>query len=106
MVKCKIQNPVVLSLFIFVLFSNDFTNAQSHGGLIHFPPDCGIEGNALEIEVELASHILQPERVLLYFREKGATQYEFVEMYKETNSYHGAIPAAKVIAPEIEYFII
>ncbi len=98
--------PAMISLIIFLLISNVITSSQNFGNLIHFPPEHGVEGYPLEITAKLTFPMAQPERMLIYFREKGATQFEYVEMQLQTESYRGLIPAGKVIAPEIEYFIV
>lgn len=105
-VKNYLYIPVVLFLFILLPESKGFAINQNFGGLIHFPPDHGVAGFTLELTAKLSYSTAQPERLLIYFRGQGATQFEFVEMDLQTESYHGFIPAEKIFAPELEYFIV
>ena len=104
--KYCLHIPVVMSLFFLSSIFNSVTGSQNFGELIHYPPDHGVEGCPLEITAKFAFHTSRPERVLTYFRRQGDTQYEYVEMDLQADTYSGLISAEKVIAPEVEYFIV
>lgn len=83
-----------------------WANEQGSTGLIHFPLKTAYEKQPAVIEARIENPSLRVEYLRLYYRQKGQSNFQYVEMQEQMNSYRGEIPAAEVKSTGLEYFIM
>lgn len=89
------------------LFTNTYSEASSPAGIIHFPVKNATEGQSIFLEAKIEDQpIRQVQYVRIYFRNKGESDYRFIEMEDQLGNFTGEIPAAVVKAPGVEYLIL
>ena len=99
---------VFLSLIIVFVLSNDFAVAseQTLAGIIHFPVKNTSEGQKILIEAKIEDPNIKVQYMRLYYRQKGQSSFQFLEMEEQLNNYVIELPASEVKLPGIEYFIM
>lgn len=83
-----------------------WASEQTGTSIIHFPLKTAYEKQPAIIEARVENPSLRIEYLRLYYRQKGQSNFQHVEMQEQMNSYRGEIPAAEVKSPGIEYFIM
>lgn len=80
--------------------------AQLHSGLIHFPVKNASQGRPISIEAKVEDPNVQIDYMRVYFRQKGESDFQYIEMREQLEDYVVEIPARVVNPPGIDYFIM
>lgn len=80
--------------------------AQLHSGLIHFPVKNASQGQAISVEAKVEDPNVQIDYMRVYFRQKGESDFQYIEMREQLENYVIEIPGRAVNPPGIDYFIM
>ena len=100
----RIYNFLLGGLLIVGACIDGYSNSRD--GLIHFPVKNATQGNRILIEAKIEQPGASIQYMRLYFRVRGESDYQFIEMDEQLDSYTGDIPAEVVKSPGVEYFIL
>lgn len=96
----------LLSIIVIIfIISNTVVFAQTMS-IVHFPVKNASEGQKILIDAKIEVPNSPVHYMRLYYRQKGQSNFQFVEMEEQLNSYLAEIPASEVKLPAIEYFIM
>jgi len=87
------------------LFRSDAL-AQLHSGLIHFPVKNATQGQAISVEAKVEDPNVQIDYMRVYFRQRGESDFQYIEMQEQLENYVIQIPGSAVNPPGIDYFIM
>jgi len=79
---------------------------QTDTQIIHFPVKTAIEKQSIKLEAKLQGAKTRDSDMKIYFRVKGASNYQHVDMAEGVDNFTGNIPATFVKAPTMEYFVL
>ncbi|OQX94734.1 hypothetical protein B6I21_09100 [candidate division KSB1 bacterium 4572_119] len=97
----------ILGGVLILLLGNAIAENSSPAGLIHFPVKNAVEDRSISIEARLEQYAVQQvQYVRVYFRTRGQSDYRFLEMDEQLESFSGEIPEDVVKSPGVEYFIL
>ncbi len=95
------------------LIINNFLNSyrtvaseQTLSGIMHFPVKNAIEGQQILIEAKIEDPNIKIQYMRLYYRQKGQSNFQNLDMEEHLNNYIIDIPATDVKMPGLEYFIM
>lgn len=100
--------PILMSLIITGFTSLNQAGAfeQNLAGVVHFPVKNASEGQQVLIEAKIEDPNIQVQYMRCYYRQKGQSNFESIEMEEQLNNYVVEIPPSEVKMPGIEYFIM
>ena len=108
-IKYRMKITCFIALFCLISglsFLDVLAEQQSLSGLIHIPVKNAIAGQPINFEAKIDDPSLKVEYVRLYFRHKGVSSFQYMEMYKQIDSYTLTFPGEEVLEPGIDYFIV
>jgi len=82
------------------------SSEQTLAGIVHFPVKTATEGKPVAIEAKIEDPNLKVQYLRLYYRLKGQSSFQQLDMREQLNNYIMEIPAADVKMPGLEYFIM
>ena len=98
---------IVLGIVSLCFITNLIAESASPPGIIHFPVNNGKEKQSIFLEAKIEERPMQQvQYVRIYFRPRGLTNFRYVEMDEQIDSYTGEIPESAVVTPGMEYFIL
>ena len=95
-----------LIIFCFINFSKAISSEQTLSGIVHFPVKTASEGKQVLIEAKIEDPNIKVQYMRLYYRQKGQSSFQRLDMREQLNNYIMEIPAADVKMPGLEYFIM
>jgi len=99
---------MLITLITLLVFSinKSFAIGQTNSAIVHFPVTNATEGQSVLIEVRIEDPNIRIHHIRLYYRQKGQSNFQFVDMEEQLNSYVAEIPGSAVKLPAVEYFIM
>ena len=99
---------VFLGLMVVSILNKDILSAseQTLSGIVHFPVKNATEGQKILIEAKIEDPNIKVQYMRLYYRQKGQSNFQFLEMEEQLNNYIIEIPPSEVKMPGLEYFIM
>jgi hypothetical protein len=104
-VRCAsiLINLIIIASFTF---SQAVAFGQTLAGIVHFPVKNATEGQKVLIEAKIEDPNIQVQYMRCYYRQKGLSNFESIDMQEQINNYIVEIPPPDVKMPGIEYFIM
>ena len=105
----KMNSALSTVILILVSVLNIDIAAASRGvnsGIVHFPVKSASEGQKILIEARIEDPNIQIQYMRLYYRMKGQSNFQFLDMDEQLNNFVVEIPASQVKMPGLEYFIM
>jgi len=103
--KSTLSTIILLAVAILNICSV-FASEETLSGIVHFPVKSGSEGQQVSIEARIEDPTVQIQNMRLYYRLKGQTTFQFLDMDEQLNNFVVEIPASEVKMPGLEYFIM